>query len=101
MGSSDFSGITISVFLLCLDFLYKISLPAIPREDLVFVECIVIELHSSSEFDTFCQILGIHILKSRQKIPIQEILMHILSFGGLMVININLEGREIDYLFFH
>ena len=93
-----------------VDLFYKISLPVVIRIDLSLEESIVAELKFGriffllfcSEvlpliitlliFKPFYQILLIYMQKSKQKILLrhflQEILMPIPSFGGLMVIQL-------------
>ena len=90
------------------DFLNKISFPAIPREEKKYFSLLYIAVLLSStplqNLIPFYQILGIYILKSRLKIPMQlcllEVLMHILSFDGPLVTLILKAGKSRIF-FFH
>ena len=96
---------------------YKNSLPVIVRNDLSFDESIVVELKFGRKkiysllfyielllvtipllnFKTFCQNLKPYIQTSKLKILLQHflqvILMHTLSFGGLMATQIRKEQK--------
>ena len=87
---------------------YKNSLPVIVRNDLSLDESIVVELKLGRKnilycsISIFCQTSRLYIqkliLKIRLQYLLQAILMHTLSFGGLMVTQLQKEEKSKDFL---